>query len=646
MERDSYLYKARRKGQILAHKILTDEFMAKLYSRIILKKKIDLKNPQTFNEKIQWLKIHDYPNNPLVIKGADKYAVREYVTEKGLGDTLVPLLSNWEKTEDIEWNKLPQKFVLKCNHGCAYNLLCADKDTFNKVDAVKQLNKWMKEDFGAYNIELHYSKINPHIITCEEYLGECITDYKFYCFNGEPKYIYVSNDMIHDRQAQIGFFYMDGSKMPLKREDYTDIASVILPPFFDEMKKAAEILCSDFPFVRIDFFLANDRFYFAELTFTPSVGMMPLNLDKFDLEWGKMLDISELMKEYAENRKVAIIGHFGGKENILDGQTVKTKILFEELSKATDWNIKKVDTYYKSKNPVMLLWQTVVCLLSTRDIIVLLSSNGIKFYFPLLNAASKFFHTSVYHDVIGGILDNYVEEYPKFKNYLNAFRVNWVETDGMKKKLEVQGITNCEVIPNFKRLNCVRIDSLKNKYNEPYRFCTFSRVMKEKGIEDAIEAIQEINKKFGRIICELDIYGKIDEFYMERFNELLNSVTSAVKYCGMVPYDESVETIKDYYALLFPTYWDSEGFPGTIIDAFSAGLPVIATDWNFNGEIIENKIDGVLYPNDDINTLQEAIEWTINNTDALVEMKKNCVIKAEMYQPEEYIKKIILTIKQ
>ncbi|MCI6878029.1 MAG: glycosyl transferase [Solobacterium sp.] len=293
MERDSFLYKARRQCQVIAHKIIPDEVMCKFYSRILLKKKVDLKNPQTFNEKIQWLKLHDYPTNQLVIDGADKYKVRAYVEEKGLGNILVPLIGHWDKPEDIDWDKLPEKFVLKCNHGCAYNIVCNDKSTFDKVEAIKKMRKWMKEDFGAFNIETHYSKIKPHI-TCEEFLGDCIIDYKFFCFNGEPTYIYVSSDLIHDRQAQIGFFYLDGTKMPLIRDDYAPMDIEELPPFFDQMKEAAKVLCQDFPFVRVDFFLANNTYYFAELTFTPSGGMMPFNPDKYDLEWGKLIDLSRV----------------------------------------------------------------------------------------------------------------------------------------------------------------------------------------------------------------------------------------------------------------------------------------------------------------------------------------------------------------
>ena len=275
MERDSLLYKARRKCQVLAHKVVSNEAMSKLYFKIVLHKKLNLKNPQTFNEKIQWLKLYYYPKNPLVVNGSDKYAVREYITAKGYGDKLVPLLGVWDRAEDIDWDKLPDRFVLKCNHGCAYNIVVSDKSKLDKAATIKQLNEWLKEDFGAFNIEIHYSEIKRHVITCEEFLGENITDYKFFCFNGEPHCIYVSTDLIHDRQAQIGFFYLDGKKMPLHRDDYTDIPEVTLPSFYDEMKKASEDLCKDFPFVRVDFFIANNTWYFAELTFTPGAGMMP-----------------------------------------------------------------------------------------------------------------------------------------------------------------------------------------------------------------------------------------------------------------------------------------------------------------------------------------------------------------------------------
>ena len=341
---------------------------------------------------------------------------------------------------------------------------------------------------------------------------------------------------------------------------------------------------------------------------------------------------------------IAIIGHFGGKENILDGQTVKTKILYDELSDVTEWNIQKVDTYYKNKKPIKLLIDTIICLLKNKHVIVLLSRNGMRFYFPLLCFFSKIFGTKVYHDVIGGSLDKLVVQYHGFRTFLNSFRVNWVESEGLKQRLLALGINNCEVLPNFKRLNV--LENYKVDYEEPFKFCIFSRVMKEKGVEDAIEAIEAINKAAGREICQLDIYGRIDDKYTERFDKIIQTSSNAIQYKGMVPYDKSVEAIKDYYALLFPTYWDGEGFPGTIVDAFSAGLPVIATDWNCNAEIVDDMTSGIIYPNSEIKDLKSAVKWCIAHKAEVINWKNSCLQKAKEYQPDSYIKKIIKTIEE
>lgn len=342
-------------------------------------------------------------------------------------------------------------------------------------------------------------------------------------------------------------------------------------------------------------------------------------------------------------KRIALIGHFGGNENILDGQTIKTKILYTELKNATDWDIKTVDTYYKRKNPVGLLIKSLLTMIRTKDIIVLLSGNGMKFYFPLLCFFAKYLKKRVYHDVIGGNLDTYIQKYPRFRKYLNSFKVNWVETENLKSKLINCGVNNCEVMPNFKRLNVTSVE--EKDYIEPYCFCIFSRVMKEKGVETAMNAVQSINKEAGRDICRLDIFGRIDDGYKETFAQLIANAPEYIQYKGMVPYDESVEAIKGYYALLFPTFWSGEGFPGTIVDAFSAGIPVIATNWNCNGEIIENGKNGILYPNNEIHDLNEAIKWIINNKTEMKKMKLNCVEVARRYQPEKHIQTIVEEIQ-
>lgn len=340
-----------------------------------------------------------------------------------------------------------------------------------------------------------------------------------------------------------------------------------------------------------------------------------------------------------KSKAVGIIGHFGGNEDLLDGQTVKTKILYEELKRASDWSIIRVDTYYKSKRPLRLLLSSLSCLARTRDVIVLLSGNGMRFYFPLLFLFARLFKTRVYHDVIGGNLDRYAEKYPRFRKYLNAFAVNWVETNGLKARLEKQGVENCEVMPNFKRLSIA--GKPRTELSEPYSFCTFSRVMREKGIEDAVGAIEQLNRESGRQLCRLDIYGSVDSGYRDRFRELMRSVTGAVRFRGAVPYDKSAEALSGYDALLFPTHWDGEGFPGTIIDAFSAGIPVIATDWGSNAEIVCDGETGIIYPGARADDLKSAIRWLLEHRSEALAMRGSCIEAARLYQPDAYIERII-----
>lgn len=286
MDRNSFFYKARRKLQALAYDILPHHTLSKIYYKLYLKESLNLEAPQTFNEKLQWYKLNYCPNDSLIIQCTDKYQVRSYLKDKEMTRYLTHLLGVWTDARDIDWDTLPQKFVLKCTHGCAYNILCADKEAFDKEAAIRQLNGWLKEDFSKFNVEVHYGKITPRRIICEEYLGDVITDYKFFCFNGTPQFFYVSTDLVNDREAEMGFYNMDGSKIPLVRHDYKDIGELEIPTYLDEMVQAAERLSKDFPFVRVDFFITKNTFKFAELTFTPGAGMMPINPKKYDIEWG------------------------------------------------------------------------------------------------------------------------------------------------------------------------------------------------------------------------------------------------------------------------------------------------------------------------------------------------------------------------
>lgn len=290
MAGSGFIYETRRKGQVIALRILGPKLLNKIYSKILLGYIPNINNPRTFNEKIQYLKINKYNNDLEIAEFTDKYVVRKKIAELGLENMLPQLYGVWDRPEEIEWDQLPEKFVLKCNHGCAYNIICDNKSSFDIDVAKKKLNKWIKEDFGLFNIEPHYSNIKRKII-CEEHLGNKLIDYKFYCFNGEPQFLYVSEDLIHDSIAKMAYYDLDWNKIPLVRDDYDDIGELKKPATFDKMKQVSKELSKRFPFVRVDLYSIRDRIIFSEMTFTPSAGMMPIKPIEYDEKWGDLLEI-------------------------------------------------------------------------------------------------------------------------------------------------------------------------------------------------------------------------------------------------------------------------------------------------------------------------------------------------------------------
>lgn len=237
----------------------------------------NLKKPVTFAEKISWLKLHDYAVNPLVKQCADKLQVREYVRQKGLEHMLNPLIAVYRQPEEIEWDRLPDKFVLKWNYGCGYNLLCPDKNNLNKSWAEKQLRVWGKEKFWLYNAELQYNIIEKRII-CETFLEsnelDGLLDYKCYCFHGKVLAILVLARSETEETAAV-FMNPEWNLISDVSSKYKRVILPEQPACLDEMIKAAEILAEPFPFVRVDFYQQKGQAVFGELTFTPAAGINP-----------------------------------------------------------------------------------------------------------------------------------------------------------------------------------------------------------------------------------------------------------------------------------------------------------------------------------------------------------------------------------
>lgn len=260
----------------------------------LMKKRLNLKDPRTFSEKINYLKLNVFPKDPLVIQCADKVAVADYVRSKVGDHILVERYGTWERPEDIDWEKLPNSFALKCNHGCGYNIICPDKGELDEKKAAGQLRAWLREDFWKVTCEPHYRHI-PKRILCEKYLGEEMCDYKFFCFDGKPLYFYVSRTKRGDfHDGEFAMFDANGDYAPFQRSDHKMFAvKPEIPEQLPEMMDIARKLSEDFPFVRVDLFVVEGKVLFSELTFTPCSGMMPLSPEEADLRLGELLDLNK-----------------------------------------------------------------------------------------------------------------------------------------------------------------------------------------------------------------------------------------------------------------------------------------------------------------------------------------------------------------
>ena len=287
------IYDLRRKLQTVLYDMTSPDFVSRLYFRMYMGYRLDLKNPRTYSEKNQWLKLYEWPNNPLAVQCGDKYTVRSYIEEKGLGELLNDLLGVWEDVEDINWDLLPDRFVLKVTNSCACNILCDDKSKLNIPEAKKKLKRWMKEDFGKFNAEPHYSKMKSRII-CEKYLGGEMVDYKFYCFDGRVEFSYIAQGK--GKTKQITFFDRDGKKAPFQRTDYTPYSKARVPDQYRKMIELSEQLAKDFICVRVDWYEVDGRIYFGEMTFTPSAGLMLLEPKEYDEILGDLIHLPDVGK--------------------------------------------------------------------------------------------------------------------------------------------------------------------------------------------------------------------------------------------------------------------------------------------------------------------------------------------------------------
>lgn len=293
-------YKKVFRSQALRMRILKalewipDEEMIKLQYRIKMGRKLDLKNPQRFTEKIQWYKL--YYRTSLMTECVDKHAVRDYIRSVGMGEYLIPELGVWDRPEDIEWELLPDSFILKTTNGSESNVFVKDKQSANKREICAKISRWMTQTNINYGREWAYNGVIPRIIaepiiTSEDQHGQGLDDYKFFCFNGQIKMMWIDYDRFGTHKRVL---YDPDGKPLYVRCTYISPDDFKYPEKeFEELIPIAQKLSKAFPHARIDLYYVNKKPYFGEITFYSGSGYEPFDSDEYDLRLGSYFQLPD-----------------------------------------------------------------------------------------------------------------------------------------------------------------------------------------------------------------------------------------------------------------------------------------------------------------------------------------------------------------
>lgn len=273
-------------------KLMSDEQYLTVLYRYAMGKEMNWKNPQTFNEKLQWLKVHDRKQKYTMM--VDKYLVKKYVAEKIGEEYIIPTLGVWDRVEDIDFDALPDQFVLKCTHDSGGIVICKDKSKLDRQAAIEKLSKGLKSNYFLRNREWPYKNVKPRIIG-EPYMCDVndeLNDFKWFCFDGKPHVMFVATDRFNvQEETKFDFYDMEFRHLPFTNGHPNATCLIEKPQTFEKMKSLAEKLSAGIPHVRVDFYDVDGRIYFGELTFFHWSGLVPFSPEEWDYTLGSWINL-------------------------------------------------------------------------------------------------------------------------------------------------------------------------------------------------------------------------------------------------------------------------------------------------------------------------------------------------------------------
>lgn len=287
-----------RIGKSLAQRrllhFLPDKAYLSIMYRAYLGKKLNWKNPKTFNEKLQWLKLYD--RNPAYCSMVDKYAAKQFAAERIGSQYVVPLLAGpWDSFDEIDFDALPEQFVLKTTHDCGGVWICTDKQKLDKRAAKAFFRKHLKNNYYLSGREWPYKNVKPRIFA-ELFLSELgnddLRDYKFFCFDGVPKLMFIASErQSQDQETKFDFYDMDFNHLPIINGHPNSPHPIVKPENFERMKELAAVLSDGIPHLRVDFYECGGRLYLGELTFSHWSGFIAFEPDEWDERIGSWIKL-------------------------------------------------------------------------------------------------------------------------------------------------------------------------------------------------------------------------------------------------------------------------------------------------------------------------------------------------------------------
>lgn len=353
------------------------------------------------------------------------------------------------------------------------------------------------------------------------------------------------------------------------------------------------------------------------------------------------MDISKICKRkgirfnnMSKCQKIGLCGYY--TSDIVNGQTMKTVAVTEKIiEQIGKEKICTLDYSIWKKNPFIVLWRYITLFSRCEHILVFPDERAIYFIVPLGNILKKIFHTSFYYVVIGGWLPNFVKKHRFLNSQLKKLDGICVETRKMENELQTLGFENVFIFHNFK--TCGTYFAKYHKTEVPIKLFYLARIEEKKGIIDLIEVVEHLNHENHIPQLTLDIYGPIHPVFKEAFDNIVEKSGIEIQYKGCLAAENILNTICDYDLQVFPTLYFTEGLPGSILDSYYAGVPILTASWDSAEEFIENGKTGFIYELGNPTDMKEKFEFLLGDPSKLDAMRENCIRMAEKYSPKEII---------